>query len=224
MTSIIFMMMGIIIPVNIRFGERCMRVTRQAMDSGHGRIVEGAARLLRERGVRGTSVADAMNAAGMTHGGFYRHFRTKDDLVVESLRAAFDDFVTPLESRQHIESAKAVAAEYKAQYLSDEHAANPGYGCPMPALGSDLARESASLKAEFASGLKRVIAALAKSEDGSRSECETAATREIAMLVGAVVLARAVDAETAQHILGACRDCAPHEAATTVARHASSTA
>lgn len=182
-----------------------MRVTQQVMDASHSRIVDGAARLLRERGVRDTSVADAMSEAGMTHGGFYRHFRAKDDLVVESLRAAFDGFAKPLELRQATESPKEVAAEYKTVYLSDEHVANPGQGCPMPALGSDLARESSQVKAEFTAGLQRVIDALAKAKDGSEPERQDAAAREVAMLVGAVLLARASDAKTAARLLGACR-------------------
>jgi TetR/AcrR family transcriptional repressor of nem operon len=182
-----------------------MRVTRQEMDNSHQRIVDGAARLFRERGVQGTSVADAMSEAGMTHGGFYRHFKTKDDLVVESLRAAFDDFAKPLELRQEIESPEDVAAEYKALYLSAEHLANPGKGCPMPALGSDLARESQQIKAEFAAGLQRVIAALAKARDGLEPQRQEAATREVAMLVGAVLLARASDEKTAASLLAACR-------------------
>ena len=182
-----------------------MRVTQQEMDSSHDRIVAGAARLLRERGVRDTSVADAMSEAGMTHGGFYRHFRTKDDLVVEALRAAFDGFARPLELRQAIEPSKDVASDYKALYLSDEHVANPGRGCPMPAVGSELARESASVRAEFTTGLERVIDALVQSKDGSAAERQDAAAREVAMLVGAVMLARAAEPQAAARILRACR-------------------
>lgn len=182
-----------------------MRVTQQEMEASHGRIVDGAARLFRERGIRDTSVADAMSEAGMTHGGFYRHFGTKDDLVVESLRAAFDGFARPLELRQQIESPQVVAAQYKALYLSDEHVANPGRGCPMPALGSDVARESAQIRAEFSAGLQRVIDALAQAMHGSELERHDAAGRELAMLVGAVVLARASDEKTAARLLQACR-------------------
>jgi TetR/AcrR family transcriptional repressor of nem operon len=176
------------------------------MDTNHDRIVQGAARLLRERGVRSTSVADAMNAAGMTHGGFYRHFKNKDDLVVEALRSAFNDFASPLELRQQIESPQAVAAEYKALYLSPEHVANPGYGCPMPALGSELAREADPVKAEFAVGLRRVLAALSAAGVGSAEERRNAALQEIAKLVGAVVLARACGEPMASEVLRACRE------------------
>ena len=183
-----------------------MRVTKHEMDTNHDRIVEGAARLMRERGVRSTSVADAMNEAGMTHGGFYRHFKTKDDLVVEALRSAFDDFAKPLELRQQIESPQAVAAEYKALYLSPEHVANPGYGCPMPALGSDLAREAEPVKAEFSAGLRRVVSALSAAREGTPEERQAQALREVAMLVGAVVLARACGDAMASEVLQACRD------------------
>ena len=183
-----------------------MRVTQHEMDANHDRIVEGAARLMRERGVRNTSVADAMNEAGMTHGGFYRHFRTKDDLVVEALRSAFDDFVRPLELRQRIESPQTVADEYKALYLSPEHLENPGHGCPMPALGSKLAREAEPVKAAFTAGLSRVIAALSAAGDGSAEERHASALREIAMLVGAVVLARACGEPMASEMLQACRE------------------
>lgn len=189
-----------------------MRVTQQEMDASHQRIVEGAARLFRERGIRATSVADAMSAAGLTHGGFYRHFESKDDLVVESLRVAFDSFATPLETRQKVEPPEQVAADFKALYLSDEHVANPGVGCPMPALGGELARESAPIKAEFSDGLRRVLDALAQSHHGTELQRQEAAARELAMLVGAVVLARASDHAMGAKLLDACRVSRPASA------------
>jgi len=182
-----------------------MRVTQQQMDASHERIVQGAARLFRERGVRSTSVADAMNAAGLTHGGFYRHFETKDELVIASLREAFKTFTEPLESRQQLEAPDRVAADFKALYLSDEHVANPGLGCPMPAIGGDLARESAPIRAEFSAGVKRALEALAASRQGTAAQRQGDAARELAMLVGAVVLARASEGEVADRILDACR-------------------
>jgi TetR/AcrR family transcriptional repressor of nem operon len=186
--------------------ETTVRVTQQAMDAGHERIVEGAARLLRERGVRGTSVADAMKEADLTHGGFYRHFKSKDDLVIEALRRAFDDFTTPLELRSKLESPPDVAAEFKSLYLSDDHLQNPGLGCPMPTTGSELGRESLAVRTEFGAGLQRVVTALAKAKDGSDEERETRALKDICQMVGAVLLARASDPETAQRILLASRN------------------
>lgn len=182
-----------------------MRVTQQDMDAGHRRIVEGTSRLLRERGVRDTSVGDAMSQADMTHGGFYRHFQTKDDLVIEALRQAFDEFVQPLEQRQQFEAPQAVAAEYRSLYLSEQHLENPGRGCPMPALGSDIARAKDAIRSEFAAGVRRLIAAMALTKEGTSEERTASAMREIAMLAGAVLIARASDAPTARAVLEACR-------------------
>lgn len=182
-----------------------MRVSPQEMESSHRRIVDGAARLLRERGVRSTSVADAMNEAGMTHGGFYRHFKTKDELVAEALGSAFEDFCAPLEQRQQFAAPEAVAEQFKALYLSDEHVAHPGQGCPLPAVGSDLAREAAPVKAAFGAGLQRMVAALAPAQHGSQQQRQAAALRQLAMWAGAVMLARASDPQTAAAVLDACR-------------------
>jgi TetR/AcrR family transcriptional repressor of nem operon len=205
MSPISFMMMGIIFVVNIIFRSLEMRVTQQAMDSGHRRIVDGAARLFRERGVRGTSVADAMSEAGLTHGGFYRHFQSKDDLVVEAMRRAFDDFATPLEQRQKLEHPADVAAEFKTIYLSDDHVQNPGHGCPMPAMGGDVGRESLQVRTEFSAGFKRIIQALKPATVGCDAEQEAAAMRQVCLLVGAVLLARASDPVTARRVLEASR-------------------
>ena len=204
MSTDIVMMTPIIFAVKPNRGT-ILRVTQQAMDEGHRRIVEGASRLLRERGIRGTSVADAMQEADLTHGGFYRHFKSKDDLVIEALRRAFDDFTTPLELRQELETPADVAAQFKALYLSDDHLQNPGQGCPMPTTASEMARESLPVRTEFAVGLQRVVAALAKAKDGSDGAREAAALKDICLMVGAVLLARASDPETAERVLLACR-------------------
>jgi AcrR family transcriptional regulator len=99
----------------------------------------------------GTAMPTATSAAkaGMTHGGFYRHFQTKDDLVIEALRRAFDEFVQPLERRQQIEAPHTVAAEYRSLYLSGQHVQNPGQACPTPSDRSSVR------------GVQRLIAARA---------------------------------------------------------------
>lgn len=182
-----------------------MRVSRTEMDASHHRIVEGASRLMRERGVSGMSVADAMSAADMTHGGFYRHFSSKDELVHQALESAFSEFLVPLETRQQAEAPQKVVKDYKALYLSPEHVANPGQGCPMPALGSEMARAAGPVRAGFAAGVRKTVAALGNAQVGNAQTREASAIRELAMLVGAVVLARASDEETANWLLDACR-------------------
>lgn len=182
-----------------------MRVSQQEMDMSHRRIVEGASRLFRERGVRSTSVAEAMGAAGMTHGGFYRHFATKEELVVAAVRAAFDEFIAPLEARQAIESPEKAVAEFMSMYLSPEHVAQPGFGCPLPALAADSARDSGALRKEVSSGLERLVQAFVKAGVGPARRRREQALRQISMLVGAVVLARAVDGDAARELLQACR-------------------
>ena len=181
-----------------------MRLSQQEMILNHDRIVEGASRLIRERGIQNTSVADAMKAAGMTHGGFYRHFNGKDALLTEALGYAFAEFLEPLEKSndpQHL--AQAIRA-YKAMYVSEQHVNHPSLGCPMPALGGELSRAGAEIKEIFSTHLNRLIDALAQSMTGSKNEKKKLATRELAMMVGAVLLARASNAQTVQTILEAC--------------------
>jgi TetR/AcrR family transcriptional repressor of nem operon len=165
-----------------------MRVSRQDRDAGHERIVTEASRLLRRRGVEATGVAGVMTAAGRTHGGFYRHFPNKQALVMAAMEAAFDEVLGRPDA-------------FGAFYLSDAHLRHPERGCPIAALGSDVARQPAALKRAFGTGVRRVIARLT----GSVPERGKAATRHLAILVGAIVMARASDPATAAAILDACR-------------------
>lgn len=182
-----------------------MRVSRQEKDRSHKRIVEGAARLFRKRGIETTSVGDAMTEAGLTHGGFYRHFETKEALVAAAIRSAFEEIADAIDAEAEKRTPRAAVAEYLAHYLSDGHVQHPELGCPAAALGGDVARGSDDLKREFGAGFNRVIAAIAKGCRGSEREKRDAAIREIAVRAGAVMLARASDPETAQAVLAACR-------------------
>ena len=182
-----------------------MRVSKEEMSKSHQRILSGAAKLIRERGVEGTSVADVMSEAGLTQGGFYRHFETKDALLEEALSAAFEDSAAPLESRLQQQKAAVAVSWYRDNYLSDGHLQNAGIGCPVAAIGADIARGAGKLKKSFGVGVNRIISALAAGMRGSVEERRTSATREFAMLVGAIVIARASDPETARDVLSACR-------------------
>jgi TetR/AcrR family transcriptional repressor of nem operon len=182
-----------------------MRVSQEEMEKSHQRIVDGAARLVRKRGIERTSVADVMNEAGLTHGGFYRHFKTKDELVTAALEAAFARMTADIEARLEKLGPEAAIADYHAHYLSKEHVAHPEIGCPVAAVGADVAREPDATKIAFGEGVKRVIETLAKGMRGAKQQKLERAARELAMLAGAVTIARASDPDTAREILAACR-------------------
>ena len=155
---------------------------------------------MRERGIETTSVSDVMTDAGMTNGGFYKHFENKDALVTAALRTAFDDMMALMEAR--LGSADALA-DYERFYLSEGHVASPGMGCPVAALSGDVARAPAALKAEFAAGVRRTVSTIADSLQGSAEDRKAAATRKLALMAGAVLIARASDRETAKAVLSA---------------------
>ena len=117
-----------------------------------------------------------------------------------ALESAFAEFVVPLEADQ----TEAAFAVYRALYLSQDHVTNPGLGCPVAALGTEVARGSANLKRAFGNGVRRVVDAISGGKRGSVAARRTAAMREFSMLVGAMVIARASDPELAAEILTAC--------------------
>ncbi len=182
-----------------------MRRSREAKVETHDAIVAKASQLFRERGVENTSVGDVMAQAGLTHGGFYRHFENKDALVAATVRTAFDGIIEVLEDRAAAVGLGDAVKEYFDDYLSDGHVANPGIGCPVPSLGSEIARGSDELKAEFGAGFNRSLAVIAKGLPNEGAPNRDAAIRELAMRIGAIVIARASDATTAGEVLQACR-------------------
>src|SRR5262249_59434992 len=102
-----------------------MRVSQAEMDKSHARIVEGATRLFREKGLESTSVADVMSDAGLTHGGFYRHFENKDALVVAALQTPFDDISSNLESPTRQTDPHTACDRFHKPHLSIRPPANP---------------------------------------------------------------------------------------------------
>jgi len=182
-----------------------MRVSREEMDRSHERIVEAAARLFREQGVENTSVAGVMAEAGLTHGGFYRHFDTKDSLIAAALEQAFEQVHELIEADGHDRAPAEARARYHGYYLSEAHLGRPGAACPVATLAGDVARAEPALKDAFGRGVNRMLDALEQQHPGGRKERRMAATREFAMLVGAALIARASDPETAERVLAACR-------------------
>jgi TetR/AcrR family transcriptional repressor of nem operon len=182
-----------------------MRVSREEKQRSHQRIVKSAARLLRERGVDATSVADVMTNAGLTHGGFYRHFETKEALTETALGSAFDQITALIEAQQSATGPEAAVTAFQRIYLSDAHAANPGLGCPIAALAGEIGRGTETLKAAFGRGVNRLVDRLMLGMPGAVAKRRERATRELAMMAGAIMIARASDPETARAVLTACR-------------------
>lgn len=180
-----------------------MRVSNEEKERSRRRILDSASRLMRERGVEGTSVADVMGDAGMTHGGFYKHFQSKDELVGAALHEAFNQFAGPLAELIAAGAGKAAIDAYTARYLGGDHVAHPELGCPAAALGPDIGRGTEAAKAAFGDGVNRIVDLLA--EAGTGPARRKRAIRQFAMLLGAVVMARASDPATAETILDACR-------------------
>jgi TetR/AcrR family transcriptional repressor of nem operon len=170
------------------------RVCRAETAKNRRAIRQASSRLFREQGLR-ASVSDVMSAAGLTHGGFYRHFGSKDELAADACAAAFAESLARW--RKRIEGAEGSArAALIAGYLTPHNRATVGAGCPIAALATDVARESLDkpVRRAFGAGLERLIAMLAAVEPRrGAGAARTQALAELATLVGAMVLARATD-------------------------------
>jgi TetR/AcrR family transcriptional repressor of nem operon len=170
-----------------------MRVTKERAAQSRERIVEGASRLFRENGLDGIGVADLMKEAGLTHGGFYAHFASKEALMAEACTRALEGSVAKWQRLSEGSPARPLPAIVRS-YLSTRHRDDPGAGCAIASLGTDVARQGPAVRHAFTEGLRNMVAMLAGMVAG-----RTAAVRrrkalcDYAAMVGAIVLARAVD-------------------------------
>jgi TetR/AcrR family transcriptional regulator, transcriptional repressor for nem operon len=183
-----------------------MRVSREKAAENRERIIEAAGALFRERGFDGIGVADIMKAADLTHGGFYGHFDSKDDLVAQASRRAM--------ARAAVNWDKVVAgaksdpyAVLLAHYLSPRHRDEPGQGCAFAALSGDAARCGKPVQTAFAQGLEPLIEIVAKAAPGrSKAARRRKAVATVAEMIGALMLARAVGGSAlSDEILDAAR-------------------
>jgi TetR/AcrR family transcriptional regulator, transcriptional repressor for nem operon len=183
-----------------------MRVSREEAAENHARIVAVAADLFREKGFNGIGVADIMQAADLTHGGFYGHFKSKDDLAVEACQAAMAKSAS-VWSQRVADAPDQPLAELCKQYLSPRRRDDAGRGCCFALLGADAARQGKPVRAAFAAGLKPLIDILTRFVPGaSKAARRRKALAAMAQLVGAMVLARAVDdAALSDEILAAAK-------------------
>jgi TetR/AcrR family transcriptional repressor of nem operon len=161
-----------------------MRVSRQQVEENKRTILEAAGRLFRERGFESVTVTDVMKSAGLTHGGFYGYFKSKDDLIAQTLA----------ELQGEGEPLSVDLATVASRYLSPEHRDDFGHGCPVAALASEVIRQPAEARAEMTAGLRRQFARLSKVAPGpDEAHRRRAAIGTWSAMVGALILARMAD-------------------------------
>jgi TetR/AcrR family transcriptional repressor of nem operon len=172
------------------------RVSRKQADENHAAVLDAAAKLFRAHGINGVSVPALMAEAGLTHGAFYGHFNSKEDLAAAACAHAFEEKRGVYEDidARHGADKRAALTEFVKRYTGKSHRDQPGSGCPAAALADDAAREEfkGPVRRAFAAGLERMVERvrpLLGSRGKNASRAETLAA--VALLVGALVLARA---------------------------------
>ena len=187
-----------------------MRYSKEHKQETHTRIVKKASVRLREKGAHGIGVADLMKEAGLTHGGFYAHFDSREALVIEAFGYAMD---------RSIEHWRKMAAETPPEkrlsaivdaYVSGVHRDDPGRGCAVPTLGAEIARESAKTRKAFSAKLDQLIDVLADQiPDVPRKTARRQAMGTLATMMGTLVMSRvAGSGELSEEILSAGREAA----------------
>lgn len=165
-----------------------------AKEASHERIVQAAARAIRRSGYDGTGVADIMKEAGLTHGAFYAHFESREAMLAEAADRAG--------AESNAFAARVVAAAPPEQalqalmqaYLSKEHLVGIETGCPVTALGSEMARQSPEVRRAATLRIKEMIDLVARqSADWGQPGAHERALVTVATMVGTLTLARAVD-------------------------------
>lgn len=168
-----------------------MRYPPEETARRHEQILEAASKLFREKGFDGVSVAQVMEAAGLTHGGFYAHFPSKEHMAAAGVAHALDNIVSLAEDANTTPDPRATLVD---GYLTPQHRDHPEQGCALAALGPEVARRSGPVRRAFTEKFADLIDRMAA---GSRRRDPRAARREAlataSTLVGALILARAVD-------------------------------
>ena len=187
-----------------------MRYSREHKLETHARIVKKASVRIREKGAHGIGVADLMKDAGLTHGGFYAHFDSREALVIEAFAYAMDRSTERWRKLAETIPPEKRMATIVETYLTPLHRDDPGHGCAVTALGAEIARESPKTRKAFAAKLEQMVDMLAEQiPDVPRKAARKQALATLSTMVGALVLARiAGTGELSDEILGAGRDAA----------------
>jgi TetR/AcrR family transcriptional regulator, transcriptional repressor for nem operon len=181
-----------------------VRTSREEKAKTHERIVDVASERIREQGLDAPAVAEIMQAAGLTHGGFYKHFGSRDDLVAEATEHAL------AASDRHLheltDNAPDPLAAFVDWYLGAEHRGDPGAGCALAALGDDVRRGDERLRSAYGRQAERYVENVERFLGGGE-DARKRAILVVSALVGAIVLSRAVEDESfSNEILSAVRE------------------
>lgn len=171
-----------------------MRVSRQQAEENRQTVIDVASRLFREHGFDGIGLKDLMAGAGLTQGAFYKQFESKDDLAAKASRRALESASGRWSAAAQANPQNPLAAVI-AFYLSMGHRAERMEGCPVVALGSDAARQGPDVKASFEAGIREYLEMLGGWIGEEEGEPGGKAMAILSTMVGAVVLARAVNDE-----------------------------
>jgi TetR/AcrR family transcriptional repressor of nem operon len=169
-----------------------VRTSKAEKEKTHERIVEIASRQIREQGLDGPAVAEVMEAAGLTHGGFYKHFGSRDDLIAE----ATEEALAASERQVHVltDGVRDPLTAFVDWYLSGGHRDAPGAGCAVAVLGDDARRADERVRSAYGAQVERYVEHLERFLGGGEDGRQRAIVA-LSALVGAITLARAVDDE-----------------------------
>jgi TetR/AcrR family transcriptional regulator, transcriptional repressor for nem operon len=166
----------------------------RSKEATHERIVETASRAIRRSGYDGTSVADIMKEAGLTHGGFYAHFSSREAMLAEAADRAGAEAVA---TSEHVAATAPSERGFEwllRAYLSQEHVKSPEMGCPVAALGSEMPRQAPEVRRAATRRIREMIDVIARqSPDWGKPGAHQHALVTAATMVGTLVMARAVD-------------------------------
>ena len=168
-----------------------MRYSSEHKAETRSRIVRNASRVLRDKGLNGIGIVGLMKAAGLTRGGFYAHFKSREALVAEAVAHALAE--TASEWRRCGQSPDGLD-HLVAAYFTQEHRDNPASGCPLPAVSADVARSGKKVRRAFTQSLDKLLDALAELIAAEpNEETRVLAAGVMATMVGSLILARACD-------------------------------
>jgi TetR/AcrR family transcriptional regulator, transcriptional repressor for nem operon len=192
-----------------------MRYSKEHKQETHARIVKKASVRLREKGAHGIGVADLMKEAGLTHGGFYAHFDSREALVIEAFGYAMDRATERWRKMSEEIPPEKRFSTIIETYLTPGHRDDPGHGCAVPALGAEIARESPKTRKAFAAKIEQMIEMMTDQITGvPRKAARKQAIAALTTMMGTLVLSRiAGTGEFSDEILASGREAALGRAA-----------